>query len=84
MITFLKMCSGEGSRSNFELTAEQDAQPLEAVFGKSLPARERASRYGKKEKPLLRIPKDWDPKWKVELEELWRKGDFLQATSPRF
>ncbi|WP_266160394.1 hypothetical protein [Dyella silvatica] len=65
--------------SSFELTEEQMARPLETVFGSSLPARERASRYGKPEKPLLKIPKDWDPKWKVELEALWRKGDFLQA-----
>jgi hypothetical protein len=65
--------------SSFELTKEKNARPLESVFGLSLTARERASRYGKPDKPLLKIPKDWDPRWRVELESLWRKGDFLQA-----
>lgn len=65
--------------TGFSLLEGAETSPLLSVFGKSLNASERAARFAKGEKPRLSFEKDWDIRWKDELEAMWLGGQPLEA-----
>jgi len=65
--------------SGFKVSDAEGKGALDAVFGKSLSADKRALRFAKSETPRLSFGKDWDVRWKMELEKMWLDGRPLQA-----
>jgi hypothetical protein len=56
-----------------------DSNTMEVLFGRSMEPAEKARRYVGDAASLVRPEASWAPEWKSYLDELWNKGEPLEA-----